>query len=125
MNESTPATQPNGALWAAILASGIGGFAVGLVVILNEAGIFAAPSLYGPAGGVSGRTTIAALIWLLAWGVLHGRWRNRDVDGRRITGISLVLVLLGLLGTFPPVWAVFLRARVPISAGSGDYAHCG
>jgi hypothetical protein len=107
MNEATPASHPNGALWAAILASGIGGFAVGLVVILNEAGIFAAPSLYGPAGGVSGRTTIAAAIWLLAWLVLHRRWRNRDVDGRGVTGISLILILLGLLGTFPPVWAVF------------------
>jgi hypothetical protein len=107
MNESMPATHSNGALWAAILASGIGGFAVGLVVILNEAGIFAAPTLYGPAGGVSGRTTIAAVIWLFSWLVLHRRWRNRDVEGRRITGISLVLVLLGLLGTFPPVWALF------------------
>jgi len=107
MNETKSATDPNGALWAAVLASGIGGFAVGLVVILNEAGIFVAPTLYGPAGGVSGRTTIAAVIWLLSWAVLHRRWRNRNVDGQRITGISVVLVLLGLLGTFPPVWAVF------------------
>jgi hypothetical protein len=107
MDELTLATHPNGALWAAILASGVGGFAVGVVVILNEAGIFSAPTLYGPAGGVSGRTTIAAAIWLLSWAVLHVRWRNRTVDGGRITAISVILILLGLLGTFPPVWTVF------------------
>ena len=56
----------NGAAVAAFLAAGIGAFAMGLVVILNEAGLFAAPSLYPPAGGVSGRTTIAVAIWLIA-----------------------------------------------------------
>lgn len=107
MNDPTPSAHPNGALWAAILASGVGGFAVGLVVILNEAGIFTAPTVYGPAGGVSGRTTMAAATWLVSWAILHRRWRNREVESARITVIAVILVLLGLLGTFPPVWAVF------------------
>lgn len=107
MDDSTPAAHPNGPLWAAILASGIGGFAVGLVVILNESGIFAAPTLYGPAGGVSGRTTMATAIWLLSWAVLHRRWRNRELAGGRITVLAGVLILLGLLGAFPPVWTLF------------------
>lgn len=99
--------RPNGALWAAILASGIGAFAVGLMVILNESGIFGAPTFYGPAGGVSGRTTIAAVIWLVSWAVLHGLWRDREVGGERVTAIAAVLILLGLVATFPPVWALF------------------
>ena len=64
---------------AAFLAAGIGVFAVGLFVLLNEAGIFAAPALYGPAGGVSGRTTFALIVWLVAWGMLHARWKTREV----------------------------------------------
>lgn len=107
MNDSMASTRPNGALWAAILASGIGGFAVGSVVILNEAGIFAAPTLYGPAGGVSGRTTIAAAIWLLSWAVLHRLWRDLEVAGGRVTAIAAILILFGLVGTFPPVWSLF------------------
>lgn len=107
MNDSMALVRPNGGLWAAILASGIGGFAVGLVVTLNEAGILAAPTLYGPAGGVSGRTTIAAAIWLLSWAVLHRLWRDREVAGGRVTAISVLLILLGLVGTFPPVWSLF------------------
>jgi hypothetical protein len=33
---------------AAVLAAGIGAFAITCFVILNEAGLFAAPTLYGP-----------------------------------------------------------------------------
>lgn len=106
MNESRAETRPNGAIWAAVLAAGIGACAVGLIVILNESGIFAAPTLYGPAGGVSGRTAIAVAVWIVAWAVLHRLWRDREVDGRRITAIAAVLILLGLLGTFPPVWSL-------------------
>jgi hypothetical protein len=81
--------------------------AVGLMVILIESGIYSAPTLYGPAVGVSGRTTIAAVIWLVSWAVLHRLWRDREVDGRRVTVVAVVLILLGLVGTFPPVWTLF------------------
>ena len=55
----------NGAALASFLAAGIGAFAVGFFVIVNEAGLFAAPALYGPSGGVSGRTSFAAVTWLI------------------------------------------------------------
>jgi hypothetical protein len=96
----------NGAAWAAFLAAGIGAFAMGLVVVLNEAGIFAVPALYPPAGGVSGRTTLAVAAWLVAWAVLHARWKDREVAPDRLSAATLVLVALGILGTFPPLWAL-------------------
>jgi hypothetical protein len=95
-----------GAAMAAILAAGIGAFAMGLFVILNEAGVFAAPALYGPAGGVSGRTAFAAIAWLIAWGVLHNRWKGQPVESGRVFTISLVLIALGVLLCFPPVWGL-------------------
>jgi hypothetical protein len=94
----------NGAALAAFLAAGVGAFAVGLVVILGEAGLFAAPALYAPAGGVSGRTTLAAVIWLVGWVLLHRRWSGRHLDARRVHAATLLLVALGVLLTFPPVW---------------------
>lgn len=96
----------NGAAVAAFLAAGIGAFAMGLLVILNEAGLYAAPALYGPAGGVTGRTTFAVLIWLIAWAVLHRRWRQREVASRRVYAVALSLVALGILLCFPPVWGL-------------------
>ena len=97
---------PNGAAMAAFLSAGIGAFAVGCVVLLNETGVLVVPSFYAPAGGVSGRTTVAAVIWLVAWAVLHYRWKDRDVDTRRTNVWTLVLTVLGLAATFPPVWAL-------------------
>ena len=96
----------NGVALAAVLSAGIGAFALGLLVILNEAGIYAAPSLYGPTGGLSGRSTFAVVAWLVAWGILHARWRGRDVAANRVLTWALLLVGLGVLMTFPPVWGL-------------------
>jgi len=100
-------TVVNGAALAAFLGAAIGAFAMGLLVILNEAGVFAAPALYAPAGGVSGRTTVAAVIWLIGWAVLHNRWDGRQVKARRVHGLTMLLIGLGVLLTFPPVWRLF------------------
>ncbi len=104
---STTSREVNGSAMAALLGGGIGAFAMGAVVLLNEAGIFVAPTLYAPAGGVSGRTTLATIVWLVAWGVLHNRWKAREIAPARVGALTLILVGLGLLGTFPPVWALF------------------
>ena len=89
--------------WPPSWAAGIGAFAMGFVVI-HQAGLFAVPALYAPAGGVTGRTTVAAVLWLVAWGVLHFRWQAREVDTGRNHPATLLLIALGILGTFPPVW---------------------
>jgi hypothetical protein len=96
-----------GAALAAFLAAGIGAFAMGAVVLANESGLFVAPSLYAPAGGVSGRTTIAVLIWLVSWGVLHARWKNREIDAGPVRIATLVLIGIGVIATCPPVWSLF------------------
>lgn len=96
----------NGSAMAAFLGGGIGAFAVGFLVILNEAGIFAAPTLYGPAGGVSGRTTLATIAWLVVWGGLHHRWKGREIATHRIYSAALILIGLGILATCPPVWTL-------------------
>ena len=94
----------NGAALASFLGAGIGAFAMGVMVILNEAGLFVAPALYAPAGGVSGRTTFAALIWVIGWAVLHRRWKGRQIEARRVHAVTMLLIGLGVILTFPPVW---------------------
>lgn len=99
--------RPNGAALAAFLAAGIGGFAMGLIVILNETGVFEAPVLYEPAGGVSGRTTLAVVVWLIAWAVLHARWKDREVAFRGVATAALLLLLSGIALCTPPLWGLF------------------
>jgi hypothetical protein len=91
---------------AAVLGAGIGSFAMAAFVLLNEAGLFAAPALYGPGGGVTGRTTFAMIVWLLAWGVLHARWKSREVASGPVFTWTVVMVVLAIIATLPPVWAL-------------------
>ena len=97
---------PNGAAMAAFLAAGLGASAVGGFALLNEMGIFSAPALYEPAGGVSGRTTFAVVAWLVAWAVLHARWKEREVAAGRVWVVTAILTALGILATFPPFWGL-------------------
>ena len=96
----------NGSAMAAFVAAGIGAFAMGAVVLLNELGLFAAPTLYAPAGAVTGRTALATVVWLLGWAVLHHRWKARELSPGRIGAVTLILIAVGVLGTFPPVWGL-------------------
>jgi hypothetical protein len=91
---------------AALVGGARGAFAMGAVVLLNEAGLSVAPTLYAPAGGVSGRTTLATMVWLMAWAVLHKRWKAREIAPRRVGAVTLILIALGVLATLPPVWAL-------------------
>ena len=66
--------------------------------------LFVAPALYAPAGGVSGRTTFAAVIWVIGWAILHSRWKGRQIESRRVHAATMLLIGLGVFLTFPPVW---------------------
>lgn len=97
----------SGAAAAACVAAGIGALAMGLFVILNEIGVYTAPSLYAPAGGVTGRTTFAVVVWLIAWAVLHNKWKRKEISPRGAVVATLLMIVLGFVLTFPPVWKLF------------------
>jgi hypothetical protein len=101
------AAVPNGAALAAFLAAGIGALGLGLVVFLNELGVFEVPALYGPAGGVSGRTAAGVIVWLVAWLVFHSRWKDRRMEPSGLFVMSLILIAVGFVLCFPPVWHLF------------------
>jgi multisubunit Na+/H+ antiporter MnhG subunit len=97
----------NGAALAAFLAAGIGALGLGLVVFLNELGVFEVPAIYEPAGGVTGRTAAGVGIWLVAWAVLHSRWKDRRMESSGLFAMSLILIAVGFVLCFPPVWHIF------------------
>ncbi len=100
------AAGPNGVAAGAILAAGIGSATLGLLTTVAEASqpLQQALSWYPPAGPLSGKTSVAVLVWLVAWVVLHRRWKDRSVDLPRVFIVTLSLLGLGLLGTFPPFY---------------------
>lgn len=71
-----------GAACATLLAAGIGCLTMGIMTTLAAASVPIANSLkwVGPVGPLSGKTTIAVLVWLVSWLILHFLWRKREVN---------------------------------------------
>jgi hypothetical protein len=104
----TPA-RPNGSGLAALLAAGAGCLAMAILAIAGDRSAFVKNVLvfYKPTGVLSGVTTVAILLWLAIWAILEWRWSSREVDAGRISAISLLLLVLSLILTFPPVADLF------------------
>lgn len=65
---------------------------------------------YGLGSGVgplSGKVTVAVIAYIVSWAILAYLWRGKEVTFGRIFTISLVLVVLGFLFTFPPLFLAF------------------
>jgi hypothetical protein len=114
MNPSKSVAPPNPALTngsgaAAVLAAGIGSFALAVLAFAGDksAHIKSILNFYKPTGPLSGVTTLAILIWLFTWAILEWRWRRREVAMRRISAIALALLGFSLALTFPPVVDLF------------------
>jgi hypothetical protein len=101
--------MPNGSGAAAILAAGVGSFALAVLALGADKSALIKTFLnfYNPTGPLSGVTTTAILIWLLTWGILEWRWRSRSVAAGSISATALALLVLSLVLTFPPVVDLF------------------
>jgi hypothetical protein len=99
----------NGSGSAAILAAGIGSFVLAALACAGDksAAVRNILVFYKPTGALSGVTTTAIVIWLVAWGILNWRWRRRAVAVERINAAAFALLGLSLLLTFPPVVDLF------------------
>ena len=101
--------KPEGPIAAAVIAGGVGAAALGLFTTLAEASEGAKDWLQwsDAVGPLSGKVLMAVLVWLVAWAVLHLVLRSRPYETRRALVISLVLIGLGVLGTFPLFFQAF------------------
>jgi hypothetical protein len=96
---------------AALLASGIGCFVIGLLTTL--AAVPALVSLknalnwYNPVGPLAGKTGVGIIAFVLAWAIGHYLLRQKEVSLKLYFTITMVLVGLGFLLTFPPVFEAF------------------
>lgn len=103
--------KPEGPVAAAIIAGGVGALAIGVLTTLAEASTSSKDFLTfsDKVGPLSGKTTGGVLIWLVAWAVLHMVYHDKPFETRRAVTVALVLIGLGILGTFP----IFFQAFAP------------
>ena len=100
---------PNGPAAAAIVAAGAGCCTMGVFYVAGNASplfnrLF---SIYKPSGALSGVSIGAMLVWLVSWILLDRRWRKQEVPMGQIALWSSLLLLSGLLLTFPPIARLF------------------
>ena len=100
-----PEALPNGPGAAAILAAGIGALALGVFAFIGDGlpAIGRALNFWDPAGPLSGVTSLAVVVWLLAWYRLAHIWATRSVNLRRVNRAAFAMLIGGLLLTFPPL----------------------
>jgi len=103
--------RPNGPAAAALLAAGIGSAVLGLTTLiyeLNDASAFAKGLAWvKPVGALSGKSSFGIIAFFVSWIILYFVFRGKETKFSQIATIALVLLLIGLLGTFPPVWHLF------------------
>ncbi|PTB18941.1 hypothetical protein C9I57_20865 [Trinickia symbiotica] len=99
-----PDTLPSGPAAAAILAAGIGCFAVGMFALAGDAlpAVARLLTFCTPTGPLSGVTTSAIVVWLLSWFALARKWHAKTVALGGVTTIAFILLTLSVLLTFPP-----------------------
>lgn len=98
-----------GAAAAAMIASGIGTLVIGLMTTgaeLSE-GLKNALNWWNPAGPLTGKTGVGIIIWLISWVAMNTIWKDKEYDLGKAFTITLVLIGLGVLFTFPPFFEIF------------------
>lgn len=97
------------AMGASMIASGIGSFVLGIAIVLSEVNVDIKTFLTwnSGVGPLSGKTGVAVIAFLVSWAVLHYAFQRRAISLTTSFIITLVLVVLGILLTFPPVFLSF------------------
>jgi hypothetical protein len=101
--------KPEGPIAAAVLAGGVGAAALGVVTTLAEVseGFRSWLQWSDAVGPLSGKVLVAVGVWLVAWALLHLALRSRPYETRRALVVSLVLIAVGVVGTFPTFFQLF------------------
>ncbi|MEE4111309.1 MAG: hypothetical protein V2I40_00750 [Desulfobacteraceae bacterium] len=105
-----PVERISGKISAAFLASGIGCLVIGIMTTgaVISAGLNNLLNWWNPAGPLTGKTGIGVAAWLISWRILHSRWRGtREVGFGKVFAATLILICLGFILTFPPVFEAF------------------
>jgi hypothetical protein len=109
--DTEPTDKPEGPISAAILAAGVYAVALGFFTTLAEASTTVKDklALTDDVGPLAGKTVYAVVIWIVAWVVLHFVYRDKEVESRKALSLSLILIAIGVVGTFP----IFFQAFAP------------
>jgi hypothetical protein len=97
------------AMGASMIASGIGALVLGIAIVLSEvnASIKTFLTWNSGVGPLSGKTGVSVLAFVVSWIILHYAFQRKAISLTASFVVTVVLLVLGLLLTFPPVFLSF------------------
>lgn len=101
--------KKSGPAASALLSAAVGCFVFSLTIVLAvvSPGVKSFLDWCPPAGPLSGKVGVGVIAWVVSWIVLHLIWRSREISLNPVTIVSLVLIVISFLGSFPPVYDLF------------------
>lgn len=107
-SQGAPTQWVDGRVAATIIAAGVGCAAFGIAVVLAESisAVKQLLTLSTAVGPLSGKAVAALVIYPIFWLILHAALRNSRTKITTISGWTIVLVAVGLIGTFPPFYGL-------------------
>lgn len=109
---------PNGVALAATLSASLGVLTLAIAQVMSEvsssfkSAMQSLGNLWMPGaagiGPYSGKETVALIVWLGSWVLLHVMWRKRELSVGLIGVVALVLVGLATTLLWPPITELFV-----------------
>jgi hypothetical protein len=94
---------------AAMVSGGIGALTIG--ILTTGAAAFSALkdflAWYTPTGSLSGKTSIGIAAWLISWLILGNLWKDKEYDLGKAFNLTMILIAIGVILTFPLVFEAF------------------
>lgn len=105
-NEGQERDRDFGFTAATLIGGGLGVAFFGVLTFISERWVTTQPGLTisMDVGPLSGKAVYGVIGWLVAWAVLALILRHRNVSEKFTYWAAGILVAIGFLLTFPPVW---------------------
>lgn len=99
----------DGGVIAALVAAGAACALLGVLTLATDAFLSVKEfmTFSEPVGPLSGKTVVPTAAWLVLWLALHRRLRGREMSLNRGYAVTITLIAIGLLCTFPPFYQLF------------------
>ena len=111
--------HPSGPALAAVLAASLGVLALAMAHVMSEVFVSCKTTMQslgnlwmpGAAGigPYSGKETVALLVWLGSWALLHVVWKRRELSVGRVGAVALILVGVATTLVWPPVTELLIK----------------
>ena len=91
---------------ATLIGGGFGVALFGVLTLISEVWVSTQPgfTLMTSVGPLSGKAIYSVIGWLVGWAILAIILRNANISEKLTYRITGILVAVGFLLTFPPVW---------------------